>query len=647
MQNISIKARLWAWSTLSILLLFTLWLATYLMTMTSKANGLQVAKQLEISQEISETLSLIQKLDTPGNDVLASWDYEKEYKNLEGYKEKFDVQSSNLRKILLEDNQMLALYDSGQTDLTTMLNQANIVFENVKKKNKAEQIRDTNVANQAATEASKQMALMDQSFTRLTKRFHELELNQRTKIKDIMNSANSFNNTIVNYSLTLFLLSLIISLIVARLLIRGITVPIEQVIKVAEDISQGNFQQTISTNYKDEVGRLVTAMHNMVVYLQEMAKITDLIANGSLNVEVDAKSDKDIFGQSLRRMVISLQNIVSKVRNSAKEVKKMNEGINLVGSGQQLEHDSEAVASAVGDLASVAEELSTNVYAITRNVESQVTSVNETHESIRQMVKQIQYITKNTNSLTDIASTAQSVAKNGQFSGEEAAKGMQEINISINNTSTTITQLGEQAVKIGRVIEVINNIADQTNLLALNAAIEAARAGSYGLGFGVVAQEVRKLSERSVESADEIGTLINDVQKCVSQAAKHMNHSKELVTEGLKQSINVVDTFNHINKTVDIVSSTVKEIDNIILEYSIGTEQILSAAQNLITISQEIQAATQEQSISTNEIAKTIENVSNSAKRNAKLSEHLSSAGGRMLSQLQELEHSVSAFSVS
>src|SRR5438270_12298024 len=120
---------------------------------------------------------------------------------------------------------------------------------------------------------------------------------------------------------------------------------------------------------------------------------------------------------------------------------------------------------------------------------------------------------------------------------------MREINTSITTTADTIQELGERASAIGRIVEVINTISDQTNLLALNAAIEAARAGEHGLGFGVVAEEVRKLSERTAQSAEEITKVVNDVQNCATQASKQMKFSTELVREGLAQSGNLVASF--------------------------------------------------------------------------------------------------------
>lgn len=646
MENISIKTKLLLWAILSILLLFISWLATYWMAVNNKYNELEIAKELEISEEISNVLRTAQKLNAPGNDVLANWDYKREQANLENYKGEFNQEANKLVVMISSDNEMMALYDKTQIELAEMLRQANKIFEVVERKSKAEDNGDSKVASQAGQDASKEMALMDQAFVRLAENLYILEGNQRTKIKTVMARAIEFNKSIVTTSLAVFLFDLFVSLLIAVLLIRNITRPIQQLVSFIDSIAKGNIENIVTTNRQDELGKLVRAMSDMVIYLKEMAGITDSIANGVLTVQVNPRSEKDVFGHSLKKMVLSLQNIVSKVRVSSEEVKNINSTIDLVNSGQQLETDSGVVANDVGNIAAVVEELSNNVRAVARNVESQSASVTETHQSIQQMVKQVNVITKNTKNLIDITLTAQRVVKNGQQAGEKATKGMRDINISINQTASTITKLGEQAVAIEKIIEVINNISDQTNLLALNAAIEAARAGSYGRGFGVVAEEVRKLSERSFQSAADITKLIVDIQKDVKQAIKNMTDSTTLVEEGSKQVTNVEDSFNHIDSVVNSIVHTVKEIDNIILEYATGAEQISVATQDLMVITQEIEAATQEQAISTNEIVKSIGRVSTAAKRNAKLSEHLSSSGSKMLLQLQTLESTINMFQI-
>lgn len=646
MDNISIKTKLLLWAILSALLLSVLWSATYWITIKHRYNNLQIAKELEISQEISDSLKIIQKLNAPANDVLANWDSKMERANLETYKLEFAQEADKLVAMISSDNEMVVLYKAVQTDLKDMLNQANKVFVAVEKKNHAEQAADNKTANEAGQEAAKEMAFMDQAFARLAKAMYKLEAIQRTKVKNVMATTMEFNDSVVTTSLGVFLFDLVFSLFVAALLIHNITKPLQQLTRLIDGISKGKLDNVVITERQDEIGNLVKAMADMIGYLQEMANVTDSVAEGLLDVVINPRSEKDVFGHSLKKMVLSLQGIVAKVHISSEEVKNINNTMNLVNAGQQLEIDSEVVANDVVTIVAAVEELSNNIRAVARNVTTQASNVIEIHQSVQQMVKQVNNVNQNTNNLVNVTVNAQTIVSNGQLSGKNAMKGMQEINTSINQTSSTITKLGQQAQSIEKILQVINSISDQTNLLALNAAIEAARAGSHGLGFGVVAEEIRKLSDRSSQSAEDIAKLIADIQRDVKETIKNISSATLLVEEGSKQFTSVENSFNHIDIAVGTILDTVKEIDGIILEYAAKAEQILTATQDLIAITQELEVATQEQAASTNEIVRSVQRVSTTAKRNTTLSEHLSSSGGKMLLQLRNLESAINVFQI-
>src|SRR5208337_3292430 len=157
---------------------------------------------------------------------------------------------------------------------------------------------------------------------------------------------------------------------------------------------------------------------------------------------------------------------------------------------------------------------------------------------------------------------------------QKTTDGLNRINASIGSSSAIICNLGERADNIGKIVEVIDDISEQTNLLALNAAIEAARAGEHGLGFAVVADEVRKLAEKSTQSTKEIADLIQSIQREARQAVENMEHSTRIVEEGLSLGNDLGSALHKISDVVTEVYKFSQEIGAATNEQSVGSSQI-------------------------------------------------------------------------
>jgi methyl-accepting chemotaxis protein len=518
--------------------------------------------------------------------------------------------------------------------------------------NSAEKFKDYSSRARAAVDAGKTeeaigilVGDLDEASRVQTKLLDQLSAKAIKQSEDSIERAKSAADSTARWVYLMLACAILAAIAVALIVVRSITDPLRQIVRLTSSVADGDLDITLQqTEDKTEIGNLIYSFKRLVEGLRGITISIRCIAQGDLGVSVEPRSSRDLLALSLCDMVESLYSIVSKVRESSEQVKNMNISMDLAGSGRQLERDSETVAVAVQDMASVLEELSTNIRAIAKNVESQASGVNQTNISIQHMAARLQLIADSTGDLTKLVDEARGVVKSGRQSVEQAAEGMREINTSITTTAQTIEELDERAAAIGHIVEVINTISDQTNLLALNAAIEAARAGSHGLGFGVVAEEVRKLSERTARSAEEIANLIGGVQKGMAMAARQMGRSTELVSEGLEQSARAVNSLGQIETVVANVARTSTDIDGIIIEQSADTDQVLNATRELMIITHEIQAASQEQAISTGEIVKSVVRVRDAAERNTKLSEHLSTAGRSMLSHLQHLEEAVKVF---
>jgi methyl-accepting chemotaxis protein len=159
--------------------------------------------------------------------------------------------------------------------------------------------------------------------------------------------------------------------------------------------------------------------------------------------------------------------------------------------------------------------------------------------------------------------------------------------VTVEKSSEFVRDLGNQSEKIGEIINVINDIADQTNLLALNAAIEAARAGEAGRGFAVVADEVKKLAERTAQSTQEIGTMVNSIRTGVDRAVGAMGEASQKVKAGVELSSNAGSALSEIVGSASSLQSMVQQIAAAIEEMNSTTDEIAKDIEQVSAVTKE------------------------------------------------------------
>ncbi len=352
---------------------------------------------------------------------------------------------------------------------------------------------------------------------------------------------------------------------------------------------------------------LVVATTLSLIFSRKLVKplkiLTDnarKLASGDLSNEIRIISMDEIgeLALSFEEMRRNLKDLVREITHSSTEV--MMSAQNVLQSVQHTGGVAKQIASTTGELAKGSEEQSENIQVTAQSINSIAISIDEIANSSDQSFQS--------------SSNATLLANNGTAIMKEQNSKMTETTRAVNQVSDIINVLNDKAFEIGKIIEVIQEISKQTNLLALNASIEAARAGEQGKGFAVVADEVRKLAEASQSSTGRIQTIIEDIQTTAETAVQDAGIAKDTI---LQQNIAVENTskifddiltmVNLIEKQIYGISDTTKHVKNesqIILR---NVENISAVSEETAASTQEVTAATIEQSTSINFIVEEIE----------------------------------------
>src|ERR1700751_3332288 len=425
----------------------------------------------------------------------------------------------------------------------------------------------------------------------------------------------------------------------------SITEPLAKLMTVAHKIGNtGDLDHNIEvdTTRQDEIGELARTFANMVTYLKEMAAVSEAIANGDLMVQVEPRSKQDTLGHAFQQMVESLRGLVRSVRDLASQVASASSQV--AGASDESAKISLQGSSAIDEVTSTMHEMSVNVQNMVKSTQTQASSVSETSASIDQMVASIQRVADTAKVLLDISNRSREEVHSGINTMEKATEGLNKINSTIRSSGEIIGILGQRADDIGKIIEVIDDLAEQTTLLALNAAIEAARAGEHGLGFAVVADEVRKLAEKSAQSTKEISELIQSIQKEARKAVENMDESTSIVNEGLELGGELNGALRKISNVATEVYKFPQEIGAATNEQSHGSSQIARATTRLNEITHEINSAVEEQASGAQAVVKAMERMRELIQQSTSGSTELAASAEQMSKMSRELLDALDRF---
>ena len=330
---------------------------------------------------------------------------------------------------------------------------------------------------------------------------------------------------------------------------------------------------------------IINAVRTLVGRAQE-------IASGDLTgvaLQVKTKDELGDLTISINEMSNALTKLVTEVTLSAREV-----------------------AAASTEIAASSEEMS-------QGMNDQNQQMFQISSAIEEMGASVVEVARKSGEAANNAAESGQVAQAGGTVVEQTIEGMRSISEAVSAGAASVAELGKRGEQIGKIIDVINDIADQTNLLALNAAIEAARAGEHGRGFAVVADEVRKLADRTTKATDEIGDSIKAIQNETGEAVQRMNAGTEQVATGVESAT----------------------------EAGQSLRKIVTSAQEVAGMIQSIAAAAEQQSAASEEVSRNVEAISSVSRQAGEGAQQAAQAAAQLSTKAEQLQQLVSTFKTS
>jgi len=453
------------------------------------------------------------------------------------------------------------------------------------------------------------------------------------------------------------LILLAISLGAALFIANTITRPLGVIEKAADQLADGDLsfsdaqQNQLEAIYhrKDELGTVGRAFQRLIGYFTEMIEVANRLAAGDLSLSVEPRSERDGLGQAFSTMISSLKSTVFRLAQSSDELDKAS--AELANFAEQVRLASEQIAQTMQQIAmgssqqaesvqrtvSSVHQMANAIDGVAKGAQEQARAVTSASQVSNQMGEKMQSVAETATEGAQNAISAAEVAQNSAETLNQMINGMRLIKEKVDLSMERVKDMGERSQQISVILETIEDIANQTNLLALNAAIEAARAGEHGKGFAVVADEVRKLAERSAQATRQIGDLVSEIQKTVHEAVEAMSLSAKEVENGVAQTHQSSEALMRILEVIQQVRQQAEGIASAVKQISGFSNELIDVMDSVSSVVEENIASTEEMSASSTEVSEAMEMIASINEETNASIEEISAAAREMSQQVQDV----------
>ena len=347
-------------------------------------------------------------------------------------------------------------------------------------------------------------------------------------------------------------LGLLFVTVIGVFAIRDLTRSLGRVVNAANQIAVGDLAiPRESRSRRDEIGVLGHAFDQMVEASKEMAGVAERIAAGDLAVVVKPRSDRDVLGKALANMVERLSTLVGEMQRSGGQVERS--AVDIAASAKQQQVTASEIAATTTEISATSRQISAT-----------------SKELVKTMTE-----------ISAVADQTAALAGRGQDGLSLMAGTMGGVIEAAGSVNAKLAVLNQEAANINQVVTTITKVADQTNLLSLNAAIEAEKAGEFGRGFSVVANEIRRLADQTAVATYDIEQTVKKIQEAVSAGVMGMDKFSEEVRRGMQQVKDVGDQLTQIIQQVQVLVPRFEAVNEGMHAHALGAEQITEALEQL------------------------------------------------------------------
>ncbi|HEY3418510.1 MAG TPA: methyl-accepting chemotaxis protein [Armatimonadota bacterium] len=454
----------------------------------------------------------------------------------------------------------------------------------------------------------------------------------------------------------LFLVGALLIILEIALINRLVIGRLTDLTQTAGRLAVGELDVVIAQQNDDEIGTLFSAFSDIQQILQSFKRELDHLITAIIAGELTARVDTVHFPggyreivQGMNAMLDPFERIIANVKVALQRTVGMAAQVagaagNMRTSSQEVAEGAQQVSQGAVNQADSTGEAARNMSEFQRAIEEVAQSAQQQAMSIEQMVSYSNQAGQGVEQISHMAADALHGTQAAETSAEDGARIVQETvegMLRVQKVSTLsaerVNALRAHSMRIGEIVEIINDVADQTNLLSLNAAIEAARAGVYGKGFAVVADEVRKLADRSMRETSEIKKIIRDIQDGILTAAEAMGDGEREIKNGMALATKAGEALADIVANAQQVSKQVMAVVDIAGIVEQHAQQVLQATTNVSSIAESTGASAEEMAASSSEVTRAIEHVAHISRQASVSAEQLSSLSEEQLNAVEQM----------